>query len=91
VGTWSPSTLWRPPGWTQDTDAPGLVGATRWFPIVTWVQETADLMAGFSAVPGFGHDYSNAFVEAWAAVVPPEGWTAEDTERVNQLLGTTDG
>lgn len=86
VGTWAPSSLWRAPGWTRETDAPGIVGATRWFPIVTWVQETADLMAGFSAVPGFGHDYTNALAAAWAAVAPPVGWTDDDTRRLEALL-----
>jgi uncharacterized membrane protein len=82
VGTWTPAALWRPPGWTDDPLGYGVPDAVQWFPIVTWVQETADLMAGFSAEPGYGHDYTDAFVAAWAAVAPPAGWTAADTTRV---------
>jgi uncharacterized membrane protein len=54
------------------------------------VQESADLMAGFSADPGFGHDYTDGFVPSWAAVVPPDGWTAVDTERLDTHLSTLD-
>jgi uncharacterized membrane protein len=61
----------------------------RWVPWVTWVQETADLMAGFSAKPGFGHDYRNQFVEAWAAIIPPDGWTDADTTALSEYLGHT--
>eukprot|EP01041_Mallomonas_annulata_P034253 gene34253-56991_t len=44
--------------------------------------ETFDLMNGFSASPGHGHDYSIEFVDAWAAVAPPPGWTPADTDRL---------
>lgn len=36
-------------------------------------------MAGFGAPPGHGHDYRLDYPAAWADLVPPEGWTAEDT------------
>jgi uncharacterized membrane protein len=87
VGTWSPATLWRPPGWTRDPVGIGVPKQVTWFPVITWVQESADLMAGFSAVPGFGHDYRDAFTAAWSAVAPPDGWTATDTERLQAHLG----
>lgn len=60
--------------------------AARWFPLVTVIQETFDLMNGFSATPGHGHDYSVELVDAWAAVAPPEGWTAADTDRLRAAL-----
>jgi uncharacterized membrane protein len=50
-----------------------------WFPIVTGVQGVFDLMAGFSAPPGYGHDYRLDYPEAWSQVVPPEAWTDDDT------------
>lgn len=86
VGTWSMATLWSTPGWLERPRGIGIPGAARWFPIVSWVQETADLMAGFSAVPGFGHDYRNELTAAWSAVVPPEGWTPADTARLQEFL-----
>lgn len=57
-----------------------------WFPILTWGQVSADLMAGFSAGPGFGHNYSTDFVSGWASVVPPNGWSATDTRELEDHL-----
>ena len=44
-------------------------------------------MNGFSASPGFGHDYRNNLAAAWAAIYPPDGWTDADTQQLNELLG----
>ena len=46
----------------------------------------ADLSAGFGAAPGYGHDYSTAFVAGWSAVSPPEGWTDAETLRLQEFL-----
>jgi uncharacterized membrane protein len=58
----------------------------RWFPVVTWVQGIFDLMAGFAAPPGFGHDYRLDYVDGWTRIAPPEGWSAEDTVRLEHFL-----
>ena len=57
-----------------------------WFPIVTGLQGVFDLMAGFSAPPGFGHDFRLDYVEGWSQVAPPDGWTDADTEQLEQFL-----
>ena len=59
-----------------------------WYPIVTGLQEVADLIAGFGATSGYGHNYGIDFVTGWAAVVPPEGWTAADSVRLQRQLPT---
>jgi uncharacterized membrane protein len=89
VGTWAADHLWSHPGWVDQPLGPGVPHRVRWVPWVTWVQETADLMAGFSAKPGFGHDYRNQFVESWAAIIPPDGWTEADTTLLSEYLGHT--
>jgi uncharacterized membrane protein len=87
VGTWSPRTLWWPPGWTDSPTGYGVPSVVTWFPLLTWIQETRDLMAGFSAEPGFGHDYGIAYPDAWAAIAPPDdGWSDADTERLLAAL-----
>jgi uncharacterized membrane protein len=64
----------------------GVAEQASWFPFVTFAQLVADLSAGFGAEPGFGHDYTDAYVAAWAAVAPPDGWTSDDTTRVETFL-----
>jgi uncharacterized membrane protein len=36
---------------------------------------------------GHGHHYADDYVNGWAAVAQPDGWTAADTERLQQLIG----
>jgi uncharacterized membrane protein len=64
-------------------DVPARAG---WFPLVTGVQGVFDLMAGFSAPPGFGHDYRLDYAQGWADVVPPDGWADHDTDRLEAFL-----
>ena len=87
VGTWEAANVWRNPGWADDPAAYDIPEAARWTPIVSVTQEVFDLMNGFSASPGFGHDYRNNLAAAWAAVLAPDGWTDADTQRLNELLG----
>lgn len=87
VGTWEVANLWRAPGWADEPHAYDIPQAARWTPIVSVTQEGFDLMNGFSASPGFGHDYRNNLAGAWAALYPPDGWTDADTQRLNDLLG----
>lgn len=82
VGYWDVKTLWSRPEWVDDPIGYDVSPDVGWFPIITWGQVSADLMAGFSAGPGFGHNYSIDFVSGWAAVVPPDGWTTADTQRL---------
>ncbi|HEX2705888.1 MAG TPA: alpha/beta-hydrolase family protein, partial [Candidatus Lustribacter sp.] len=82
VGTWKVESIWRAPGWAQDPAAYDIPSAATWVPLVSFVQESFDLLNGFSANPGHGHDYSTDFVAAWAAVAPPAGWTPADTARL---------
>ena len=53
---------------------------------VTGLQEVFDLIAGFSAASGHGHNYDADFVSGWAAVAPPAEWTAADSARLQHHL-----
>jgi uncharacterized membrane protein len=86
VGNWNMELLWSPPAWIDDPTGPDVPSDVSWFPFVTWAQVVADLVAGFDATPGHGHDYSSNFASAWAAVAAPDGWTQADTERLDAAL-----
>ncbi len=83
VGMWNIDQIWTPAPWMDDPRGPDVPEGGPWFPIVTGTQGVFDLMAGFSAPPGHGHDYMLEWPGAWAQVVPPDGWTAADTEALN--------
>lgn len=87
VTFWNFETMWSEPDWITDPKGYDIPNRASWFPFVTWAQGVADLAAGFGAQPGFGHDYSISFVHGWAAVAPPEGWTDDDTLRLQEFLG----
>lgn len=85
--TWASfDALWKPPTWMGRPTGYDVPSDPRWFPGVTFVQEVFDLMAGFSATPGHGHNYDPNVTDGWAAISAPPGWTAADTTRLNALL-----
>jgi uncharacterized membrane protein len=83
---WGADWLWAPPEWMDEPRGDDITPDGHWFPFVTWTQGVFDLMAGFSAPPGHGHDYQLDYVQAWGSVVPPDGWTDEDAARIESLL-----
>jgi uncharacterized membrane protein len=86
VTFWSFDTIAKEPEWIQDPTGYDVPDRAHWFPFVTWAAGVADLSAGFGAAPGYGHDYSTAFVAGWAAVSPPDGWSDDETLRLQDFL-----
>lgn len=79
---WSPNLLFSRPDWLVEPPGADRTSSMRWYPIVTFWQVSAD-MTNASGVPGgHGHNYGDSVLDGWAAVIAPDGWTAEDTERV---------
>jgi uncharacterized membrane protein len=92
VTWWSLSTLWAPPEWLTDSPrGPDVPASTRWFPFVTWTQVTGDLIQGFSAPAGHGHNYNEAWPAAWTSVAAPAGWTTDDTARLTVAMAERHG
>jgi uncharacterized membrane protein len=86
VGWWDWSALWSRPLWLQGPRGYDVPGRAHWFPFVTWAQTSTDLIAGFAAAAGHGHNYDDAWPEAWAAVAAPDGWTPADTRAIARRL-----
>jgi uncharacterized membrane protein len=82
---WYYNWLWSPPDWMDAPRGFDVPAEAGWFPIVTGVQGVFDLMAGFSAPPGHGHDYRLDYATSWAAVAAPEGWTDDDTTALEEF------
>jgi len=86
VGYWTWDTLWKRPDWTREPIGYDVSPRVAWYPFVTFWQVVADLMAGFDAPAGYGHNYSPHLARAWTAVAPADGWTAADTARLEAHL-----
>lgn len=83
---WSTDLIFRQPDWLREAPGRDRSSAMAWYPFVTFWQVSAD-MANAAGVPdGHGHNYGTAVVDAFAAVMPPPGWTPADTERVRMAV-----
>lgn len=91
VAFWSFEALWWPPEWMARPRAFDVPGELRWFPIVSSVQSIGDFLDQLGPPAGFGHDYANSYVKGWASVVPPEGWSPLDTERLERFVDNLPG
>lgn len=86
VTWWQPELIYDHPQWLNAPRAPDVSPAFSWYPFITFWQVTCDL-AGAAGVPdGYGHNFGQIPVAAWAAVTQPPGWTAADTTRLEALL-----
>ncbi len=84
---WSPSLLLHRPDWLREPRGADVLPATQWLPWVTFWQVTADMVYSTGVPDGHGHVYKREYVDAWAAVTQPAGWTADDTTRLRKLIG----
>lgn len=82
VVRWTPSLLFTKPAWLSEPRAPDVSPDMFWIPVVTFWQVAADLPSTYAVPAGHGHRYSELYVNAWAAVAAPKGWTPEDTHRL---------
>lgn len=81
-----PQAYWREPGWIEEPRAPDVVPQLRWFPVVTMLQLSADMMVG-TAPPGFGHEYAAShYLDAWLALLEPGGWSGAEVERLRGVV-----
>jgi uncharacterized membrane protein len=86
VGYWNWETLWKPQEWTDKPVGPDVPDSVRWVPFTTFTQVVVDLINGFSASVGHGHNYNDTFVEGWSIVAPVDGWNSADTIHLKQYL-----
>jgi uncharacterized membrane protein len=86
VPFWGVEHVWSPPEWMDAPRGFAVPAQATWFPIVSGVGAVADLIGQLSTPPGFGHVYDRDYLDAWARVVPPAGWTDADTRQLETFL-----
>jgi uncharacterized membrane protein len=84
---WSPRLLLSRPDWLTGERAPDVSPAMVWLPVVTFWQVTADLAFSTGVPDGHGHRYGADYVDGWAQVAEPPGWTPADTARLRGMIG----
>jgi uncharacterized membrane protein len=83
---WSPNLLTSRPDWLNEHRGRDVLGDMTWLPFVTFWQVTADLPLATGVPAGHGHTYSGEYVDAWAAVLRPPGWTPDKADRLRQIV-----
>jgi uncharacterized membrane protein len=89
VTWWSPGLLFAEPDWLKEPPGYDVQPTMRWFPVVTFLQVTADLALAQRARVAHGHYFHGATVAGWAAVTQPPGWTPARSVELTDLLDRT--
>ncbi|MFI7355723.1 alpha/beta hydrolase [Streptomyces avidinii] len=83
---WSPRLALTEPDWIGEAPGSDVLEAMVWIPFVTFWQVTADLPFSTGVPDGHGHTYKAAYVDAWNAVMRPDGFTAQDLDRLRNIV-----
>lgn len=83
---WNPDLLFSEPDWLREPAGYDRPHDMFWFPIVTFLQVSADMAVAVDVPDGHGHRYVRDVVNAWAAVLQPPGWTPEKTQRLRDVV-----
>jgi uncharacterized membrane protein len=86
VTWWNLRLAYRKPAWAGSPAAPDRAPGFRWFPVVTFLQATADLANSLGVPAGHGHYFGSNVVDGWIAVAKPAQWTANETARLRALV-----
>jgi uncharacterized membrane protein len=84
---WSPRLILRHPDWLRGERGPDVSQGMVWLPFVTFWQVTADMVFAVDVPDGHGHSYRGDYVNGWADVAQPPGWTDADTARLRPVVG----
>ena len=88
---WSPGLAVHRPDWLDRPRAADVSTAMRWYPLITFWQVACDLVDANGVPVNHGHRYGTMPTTGWAALVPPQGWTAADTARLEDLMAARAG
>lgn len=79
--------LWQAPGWLEGKRGPGVTDDMSFYPLVTFWQLAVDFLGAGSTPEDFGHLYSKStYIESWAALTEPSGWSPEREAELKQLI-----
>jgi len=85
---WSPRLILNQPAWLREPRGRDVLSEMVWIPFVTFWQVTADLPFATGVPGGHGHKYTTEYVDAWAEVLQPPGWTEAKADRLRNIVQT---
>jgi uncharacterized membrane protein len=83
---WSPQLIFNHPDWLRGDRGPDVSQSMVWIPFVSFWQVTADMAFAVNVPDGHGHSYRADYVNGWAEVAQPPGWTDADTARLRPIV-----
>jgi uncharacterized membrane protein len=83
---WGPRLLWDQPDWLGEPRGRDVLEQMFWIPLVTFWQVTADLPLATGVPDGHGHTYTAEFVDGWAEILQPPGWTDARAEQLREIV-----
>jgi uncharacterized membrane protein len=86
IAWWTPDLLFKSPDWLREKRGYDVLPQTRWIPLVTFLQVSADMAVAVDVPDGHGHHYVADVANGWADVLSPPGWTPEKTAKLRPLL-----
>lgn len=86
IAWWTPDLLFSKPDWLNEPRGYDVLPQTRWIPVVTFLQVSADMAVAVDVPDGHGHHYVADVADGWAAVLAPPGWTPDKTAKLRPLL-----
>lgn len=90
IAWWTPDLVFSKPDWLRERRGYDVLPQTRWIPVVTFLQVSADMAVAVDVPDGHGHRYVADVADGWAAVMSPPGWTPEKTAKLRPLLHAGD-
>ncbi|MBV8966955.1 MAG: alpha/beta-hydrolase family protein [Mycobacteriaceae bacterium] len=83
---WNPELVFSEPDWLREAPGYDRPRDMFWFPVVTFLQVSADMAVAVDVPDGHGHRYVRDVVNAWADILQPPGWTEQKTAQLRELV-----
>lgn len=83
---WNASLLYAKPDWLREAPGRGVSPHFHWFPVITFLQVSADQAYALSISGNNGHHYSEDTVAALAAATRPSDWSDDKTAKLQHHL-----
>lgn len=83
---WNAELLYAKPDWMREEPGRGVSPHLRWFPIITFLQVSADQAYALTISGNNGHHYNEDTVAALAAATKPADWNEADTRALQHRV-----